>query len=422
MPNRDIIVIGGSAGAVPALKDILRRLPADLPAAICIVLHIPAQGVGILSTVATAAGQLPVRRAESGMAIENGHVYLAVPDHHLLIDDGHLVLGRGPRENLTRPAIDPLFRSAALHYGPRVIGVVLSGMLSDGAAGLGAIKRCGGIALVQDPQDAMSGEMPLRALEATTVDLCMPGARMGDVLPNLVRERPGAVLPIPPQIALEVKIAAGERISSDALADVADPAPLTCPACGSVLSGSDMGHVVRFRHQLGAHTADIASKQPEDSTDEALRFALRIIEQHAERVNRSGWPTIARMYDARRRISRICRHDSPRHARIGCSGAPDAEGAAMDDADCANWAHQLRSERRLLTKAEFDIEQGRRRLRKQQDLLERLQRAGHDTRQAEHLAGSLERTLVEWERHRGLIEQRIDYLERHVAPHESRAG
>src|SRR5690242_6639024 len=168
MANRDIIVIGGSAGATAPLKEILARLPSDLPAAVFIVLHIPAQGIGILATVASAAGKLPVRQADSGMAIENGHIYLAAPDHHLLISQSGIMLGRGPRENLVRPAIDPLFRSAALHYGPRVIGVVLSGLLADGAAGLNAIKRCGGVALVQDPKDAIADEMPFCALAATT--------------------------------------------------------------------------------------------------------------------------------------------------------------------------------------------------------------------------------------------------------------
>src|SRR5262249_51436057 len=198
----DIIVIGGSAGAPAPLKDILSRLPVDLPAAVFIVLHIPAQGIGILSTVVSASGKLPVRQAESGMVIENGHVYLAAPDHHLLIHENHIMLGRGPRENMVRPAMDPLFRSAALHYGPRAIGVGLSGVLAAGAAGLNAIKQCGGFTLVQDPNDAISDEMPLRALETTTVGLCVPGVRIGDVLSDLVREAPGVALPIPPEIRL----------------------------------------------------------------------------------------------------------------------------------------------------------------------------------------------------------------------------
>ncbi len=307
MSNRDIIVIGGSAGATAPLQEILGRLPADLPAAVLIVLHIPARGIGILSTVAAAAGKLPVRQAENGMLIENGHVYLPAPDHHLLVVDNRIMLGRGPRENMVRPAIDPLFRSAALHYGPRVIGVVLSGFLSDGAAGLTAIKRCGGMALVQDPSEAVADEMPVRALEATTVDLCVPSGRLGDVLSDLVREQAGVALPIPPEIQLEVEIAAGERIGSDTLMGIADPAALTCPSCGGVLSKLRPGRPLRFRCQVGhAYTADALAKEQEGRVDEALRVALRILEERAELVQRmaedarlSGRRAVSEMYEAR---------------------------------------------------------------------------------------------------------------------------
>jgi chemotaxis response regulator CheB len=163
--------IGGFSGAAVPLKGILAALPADFPAAIFVVLHIAARGIGVLATVASGAGKLPVRQAENGLSVENGHVYLAAPDRHLMLVDGHIMLGSGPPENMSRPAIDPLFRSAALHYGPRVNGVVLSGLLCDGAAGLNVVKRCGGVAVVQDPADAIADEMPRRALEATTVDL-----------------------------------------------------------------------------------------------------------------------------------------------------------------------------------------------------------------------------------------------------------
>jgi two-component system chemotaxis response regulator CheB len=217
------------------------------------------------------------------------------------------MLGSGPRENMVRPSIDALFRSAALQYGPRVIGVVLSGLLSDGAAGLNAIKRCGGIAVVQDPADAIADEMPSRALEATTVDLCVPGARLGDVLSELARERAGEVLPVPPEIKLEVEIAAGERIGSDSLRRIADPAALTCPDCGGVLSTLKLGKPLRFRCQVGhAYTADVLAKEQESRVDEAMRVALRIIEERAELVTRmaeegrqSGRRAVAEMYDAR---------------------------------------------------------------------------------------------------------------------------
>ncbi len=307
MSNRDIIVIGGSAGATVPLRQILGNLPSELPAAILIVLHIPSRGIGMLSTVVASAGLLPVRQAEDGMTIERGHIYIGAPDHHMLVEGDRILLGRGPRENMVRPAIDPLFRSAAISFGPRVIGVVLSGLLSDGASGLNAVKRCGGMALVQDPNDAVADEMPRRALEAATVDLCVPGARLGDVLSDLVLEHAGAVLPIPPELRLEVAIAAGERIDSERLGTIAEPVALTCPGCGGVLSKMRERGPLRFRCQVGhGYTADALAKVQEGKVDEALRVALRIIEERAELVHRmaedgrySGRRAVAEMYDAR---------------------------------------------------------------------------------------------------------------------------
>jgi two-component system, chemotaxis family, protein-glutamate methylesterase/glutaminase len=307
VPNRDIIVIGGSSGATAPLKEILGHLPPGMPAAVFIVLHIPARGIGILSTVASAAGRLPVKQAVHGMPIEHGNVYLAAPDHHLLIADRHLVLGRGPRENMVRPAIDALFRSAAMIYGPRVIGVLLSGLLSDGAAGLDAIKRCGGVAVVQDPLDALADEMPRRALEASAADFCVPGARIGDMLADLANRQAGDAGPVPPDIQLEVQIAAGERIDSEALTAIANPAPLSCPSCGGVLSALKAEKPVRFRCQVGhAFAADVLAKEQESRIDEAMRIALRIIEERVELVRRmatdarqSGRYAVAEMYEAR---------------------------------------------------------------------------------------------------------------------------
>jgi two-component system chemotaxis response regulator CheB len=307
MSNRDIIVIGGSSGATAPIKTILGSLPPDLPAAVFIVLHIPARSIGILATVASAAGPLPVHQATDGMQIKPGNVYLAVPDHHLIIAKGHIRLGRGPRENMARPAIDPLFRSAAAAYGSRVIGVVLSGLLNDGASGLEAVKRCGGIAIVQDLADAIADEMPRSAMEAVTVDLSASSARIGDVLSDLAREAAGPSVPVPPEIRLEVDIAAGERVDSEVLHKIADPAALTCPGCGGVLSLIRGGKPLRFRCQVGhTYTADILAKEQESAVDEALRVALRVIEERAELVSRmagdgrrSGRKAVAEMYEER---------------------------------------------------------------------------------------------------------------------------
>lgn len=307
MDNRDIIVIGGSSGATAPLKAILGGLPRDLPAAVFVVLHIPARSIGILATVSQAASQMIVSPAEDGMEIVPGHIYLGVPDRHLLIADGRIRLGRGPRENMARPAIDPLFRSAAVAYGPRVVGVLLSGLLNDGASGLSAIKRCGGLALVQDPQDATADEMPLAGLRAVSADLVAPGMRIGDVLADLVRESAGPTVPVPPEIQLEVDIAAGERIDSEVLNRIADPAPLICPDCGGVMSQLREPGPLRFRCQVGhAKTAEVLAYEQERSVDEALRVALRIIEERAELVARmaeegrqSGRRSVAEMYQER---------------------------------------------------------------------------------------------------------------------------
>jgi two-component system, chemotaxis family, protein-glutamate methylesterase/glutaminase len=305
--NRDIIVIGGSSGATAPLKAILGALPADLPAAVFIVLHIPARGIGLLATVASSAGRLPVHAAADGMLIAPGNVYIAVPDHHLILSGTHMKLGRGPRENLARPAIDPLFRSAAASYGPRVIGVILSGLLNDGASGLQAIKRCGGTTVVQDPTDALADEMPRSALLATNVDLSVPSAKIGDVLSELTREPAGPGVPVPPEIRLEVAIAAGERVDSEVVHRFASPAALTCPSCGGVMSVVHGSKPLRFRCQIGhAMTADVLAKEQENAVDEAMRVALRIIEERAELVTRmaedarnSARRAVAEMFEER---------------------------------------------------------------------------------------------------------------------------
>jgi len=272
-----------------------------------VVLHVPARSLGLLATVSAAAADLPVRPAEDGMPIAPGHVYLGVPDRHLIVADGRIRLGRGPRENMARPSIDPLFRSAAATYGPRVIGVILSGLLNDGAAGLDAVRRCGGVAIVQDPADAIVDEMPRSALAAVADGLRVPSARIGDLLADLVGEQAGPRPPVPAGIRLEVEIAAGERIDSAVLRRVADPVALSCPHCGGVLSEVRDARPLRFRCQVGhAYTAEAAAKAQEGAVDEAMRVALRIVGERAELVARmaaeargTGRPAVAEMYAAR---------------------------------------------------------------------------------------------------------------------------
>ncbi|KMO18787.1 glutamate methylesterase [Methylobacterium platani JCM 14648] len=302
-----MVVIGGSAGAVAPLRAILAGLPPDGPAAYLVVLHM-ASGGRLAARLGANPGPLPLVTAEDGLAIRPGHVYLAAADRHLLVETGRVRLGRGPRENTSRPAIDALFRSAALAYGPRVVGVLLSGLLHDGAAGLDAIKACGGLALVQDPDDAEAPDMPRSALAAVAADACVPTGGLGDALAGLVARPAGASGPVPDDLALEVAIAAG-RFPAAEPGRRAEPAPITCPDCGGVLSQLREGRVLRFRCQVGhAYTAEALADAQGDAVENALRIALRVVQERADLVgrmaaeaHRRGNALMAGMYEERAR-------------------------------------------------------------------------------------------------------------------------
>jgi two-component system, chemotaxis family, protein-glutamate methylesterase/glutaminase len=288
--NRDLVVIGGSAGSSGPLKTLLSSLPKDLPASILVVVHMPSSSAGLLPPLSTSSSiALPVQNAVDGAELSTGHVYLAPPNRHLLVIDGHLKLGTGPRENLSRPAIDPLFRSAAISHGPRAIGLILSGMLNDGASGLAAIKRGGGIALVQAPSDCEAPEMPSAALEATPVDLSAPRHDLPAAVLRFVSEAPGPAREVTRDILLDVEIAAGNPVDHDRLRAVADPATITCPDCGGVLSEIREDRPLRFRCQVGhAFTDKTLLEYQEGLVDEAMRVALRIIEERAALVAKMG--------------------------------------------------------------------------------------------------------------------------------------
>jgi len=183
--RRDLVVIGASAGAIPVLLELATRLPAGFPAALLVVLHVGAHH-SVLPELLKDCGALRARHAVDGLALQPGTIEIAPPDQHLLVEGSRVRLQHGPKENHARPAIDPLFRSAALAQGPRVIGVLLSGRLDDGTAGLGAIKQCGGLVVVQDPDDAEHPEMPRSALAHVAVDCCVPGSELAPTLQRLV--------------------------------------------------------------------------------------------------------------------------------------------------------------------------------------------------------------------------------------------
>jgi two-component system chemotaxis response regulator CheB len=280
--QRRVIAIGGSAGAIGAVKALCGGLEPDIPAAICIVIHVGARG---RNSVADAFGEscpIPVETAFDGQRLEHGRAYVAPADHHLIIADDTIRLGHGPRENLARPAIDPLLRSAGVSHGSRSIGVVLTGMLNDGAAGLSDLKRCGGTTVVQNPTEAQERDMPLAALTASDIDYRTSLAELGALFKHLTSKPPQQSPPPPEDVRLEVEIALGLPAGTDATHRLANPVPLSGPACGGVLSQIRRSPPLRFRCQVGhAYTAEALASEQEGSVDEAMRVALRIVEERA---------------------------------------------------------------------------------------------------------------------------------------------
>ncbi|MCC3152073.1 chemotaxis protein CheB [Hymenobacter sp. BT770] len=280
-----LIVIGTSAGGMPALVQLVAQLPASLPAAVLVVQHFSpdADGQQLVNRMARHT-ELRCRLASSGQAIEAGTVYLAPPDRHLLVKDRqapYVLVTKGPRENNYRPAIDALFRSAAVTYGPAVAGVVLTGMLHDGTAGLEFIKRCGGRAVVQDPRDAEFASMPETALRNVAVDYAVPLSQMGAVLEEIIQgEAPDPAPCIPEDLKHEAAIA--ERVvgTTDEVAKLGHLVPLTCPDCGGNLWEMEHGQVLRYRCHTGhAFTGDVLLRESQHSLEETLWVALRMMEE-----------------------------------------------------------------------------------------------------------------------------------------------
>src|SRR5690348_4386832 len=206
-PGHDIIVVGASTGGVEALAQLASDLPETLPAAVFVVLHLPPQAPSHLPQILARYGPLPASQPRDGEPIHHGRIYVAPPDFHLMVERGRVRVVRGPRENRHRPAIDPLFRTAALAYGPRVIGVILTGALDDGTAGLYAVKQRGGVAVVQDPRDALIDSMPRNALEYVAVYHCLPLREIAAPLTRLAHKpAPPEKKPASAQILVEAAI------------------------------------------------------------------------------------------------------------------------------------------------------------------------------------------------------------------------
>jgi two-component system chemotaxis response regulator CheB len=277
---RDTIVLGASLGGVEALSEIVARLPRHLPATVLAVLHV-GRHHSALPSLLSGAGPLPARHARDGELLELGTIYVAPPDRHLAIAQNRARVFRGPKENFARPAIDPLFRSAAISRGPRVIAAVLTGLLDDGSAGLQAVRACGGMTIAQDPASAAAAEMPENAIRAAGPDYVLPLAAIGAKLAELAGTPEGAAAAASDTLIGEDDAARG-RADIAHLSRIAAPSTYACPACGGTLWQIADSRPPRYRchigHAYGARSLEWA-KQSDIET--ACGQALRVLHENA---------------------------------------------------------------------------------------------------------------------------------------------
>lgn len=276
MERISMVVIGASAGGVGALRSLTASLAEPLPVPILIVLHIGAH-LSEFPSLMSAAGVTPAKYGENGEKLRPGVIYLAPPDRHMLVAEGEIRLSRGPKENFARPAIDVLFRSAAEAYGPGVIGVVLTGKLNDGTAGLYEIKHRGGIAIVQDPDDAAYASMPGSAAQHVELDYCVPLAGIPALLARLISEHARAASDkrrqLPPEKGREM--IDGETFDR--------PLTVTCPDCGGALRRTDLGDLIKYDCHIGhSYTAEVLAEAQFDQMERLMRAAERILNERAD--------------------------------------------------------------------------------------------------------------------------------------------
>ena len=301
MLGHDIIVVGASAGGLEALQALVSDLPVDLPAALFVVVHISPHTRSVLPAILCRTGPLPATHAVDGEAIQHRRIYIARPDHHLVLERGYARVTRGPKENRFRPAVDVLFRSAAYAYGPRVIGIVLTGQLDDGTAGLWAVKDRGGLAVVQDPKDAVYPSMPTSAMQHVSVDYCLPITEIAPVLGHLTRE------PAPEEtgyavskgLEIETRIALEDNPLEAGLMQLGQLSPYTCPECHGALLQLQDGGLPRFR----CHTGHAFS-------------AHSLLAESGESIERVLWSTVRGIEERLLLLQHLARHAEERNDRV----------------------------------------------------------------------------------------------------------
>jgi two-component system chemotaxis response regulator CheB len=335
---RDVVVIGGSAGAVEGMLRLVASLPSPLAARIFLAIHVPASSNSRLPQILSRSGALPARHPDDGELTEPGVIYIARPDHHLLVKPGVVRVVRGPRENGHRPAIDPLFRSAAASYGARVVCVALSGNLDDGAAGALAVHHVGGAVIAQDPEQALYSGIPSAVLASVPTATVQPldqiarhlvevlGTPMPEALAMSQRPNESYAPPLPDPVELE-------EPAIEALARSGEATGFTCPECHGGIFAVQLEGSQQFRCRVGhAFTSESLFAEQAASLEAALWTALRALEESAEMarrlVTRSAargnhraaemFGQNARTYDERARVIRDI-------LRVGLPGEGDGE-------------------------------------------------------------------------------------------------
>ncbi|MGH9009996.1 MAG: chemotaxis protein CheB [Acidimicrobiia bacterium] len=341
MAGRDIIVVGASAGGVEALSTLVGDLPEDLPAAVFIVLHVAAHSGTALPQILERRTKLPIAQARDGEPIEPKRAYVAVPDRHLLVAPGRVRVANGPKENGHRPAVDTLFRSAAAAYGRRVVGVVLSGTRDDGTAGLRVIHHWGGLAVVQDPEEAMFPGMPRSALAGGHPDHVLPVGAVGELLSTLARNGPeskGRADTMPDELDAELRWSNPDLTWSASVdPPFGDPSGFTCPECHGALWEIDDGGAPRYRCRVGhGFSAESLLAGQHAGVEAAMWTAFRALEERAALLRRLAERAEVREAEFSSRHFRTEAADVGRQAEVlraalWSHGSDERESEAADD-------------------------------------------------------------------------------------------
>ena len=338
MPTPPLVVLGGSAGGLDAALRLVGALPLDFPAAVSVVLHQAPGADDYVARRLAGATSLPVGMARDGERLEPGRVAVARADRHLRFEGGRMRVAFGPRVNRVRPAIDVALRSAAAEHGARAVGVVLSGLLDDGAAGLDAVRQAGGVVLVQDPADAEHGDMPRNALEAVPPDAVGPAESLADRLAAFVAALPDTAGDVPAGVLTEARIDALATGDIAMTEEIGTQVPLSCPDCGGPIWEIDASGPRRYRCHVGhAFSQAVMLRSQEDTVEESLWVALRTLEERARLLDRlarasrtgladgyRGQAEETRTHAVRIRDLLAARHDGPAPEPAPALAAPTA--------------------------------------------------------------------------------------------------